>query len=134
MSSVAGLHVAIYNDGGVYKHWSLFIDGPTKAEQTILHIMGSSTNYRFEMRTSNARESASLLELIHLCDVSASKIDAIKNVAAEAPIFNQYPGYNCQDYVLELLSDLEKRGIIDGREAMYQRQKEVVKSKQEGLA
>lgn len=69
MSSIAGLRVAIYNDGGVYKHWSLFIDGPTDAEQTILHIMGSSTNYRFEMRHSNARKSTTLSELIYLCDV-----------------------------------------------------------------
>lgn len=48
MSSTAGLHVAIYNDGGVYKHWSLFINGLTDEEQTILHIVGSSTRYRFQ--------------------------------------------------------------------------------------
>lgn len=133
MSSTAGLHVAIYNDGGVYKHWSLFINGPTDAEQTILHIIGSSTRYRFQMRNSDSRKSASLSELIYLCDVSASKIDVIKEAAEKAPIHNQYPGYNCQDYVLELLDDLEAKRIIDGKEANYKKKKEVVKSKQEGL-
>ncbi|CAG8132709.1 unnamed protein product [Penicillium nalgiovense] len=74
MSSTAGIHVAIYNDGGVYKHWSLFVNGPTDAEQTVLHIMGSSTNYRFEMRASDARKSATLSELIYLCDVPIAKV------------------------------------------------------------
>ena len=45
MPSSAGIHVAIYDDGGIYKHWSLFIDGPGDSEKTILHIMGSSTKY-----------------------------------------------------------------------------------------
>lgn len=134
MSSTAGLHVAIYNDGGVYKHWSLFINGPTDAEQIILHVMGSSTRYRFEMRTSDARKSASLSELIHLCDVPVSKIGSIKDAAGKAPIHNQYPGYNCQDYVLELLDDLETKNVIDGKDAKYKNKKKVVKDKQEGLA
>lgn len=134
MSSTAGLYVAIYNDEGVYKHWRLFINGPTDAEQTILHIMGSSTNYRFEMRVSDARKSGTLSELIYLCDVPVSKVTIIKEVAKKAPIHNEFPGYNCQDYVLDLLDDLEGKRIIDGNDANYKKKKEVVKSKQEGLA
>lgn len=134
MSSTAGIHVAIYNDGGVYKHWSLFVNGPTDAEQTVLHIMGSSTNYRFEMRASDARKSATLSELIYLCDVPIAKVTSIKEAARQAPIHNEYPGYNCQDYVLDLLDDLEGKRIINGNDANYKKKKEVVKSRQEGLA
>lgn len=133
MSPTAKIYVAIYEDEGVYKHWNLFVDGPTDTEKTILQIMGSSTNYRFEMETSNARDIKNHSELIPLCDVPASKIGAIKEAAEQAPIHNGYPGYNCQDYVLELLDDLEERGIIDGRDAEYQKKKEIVRSKQEGL-
>ncbi|KUL81569.1 hypothetical protein ZTR_09937 [Talaromyces verruculosus] len=133
MPSTAGLHVAIYNDGGVYKHWSLFIDGPTDDEKVLLHIMGSSTRYRFEMRNSNARTSASLSELIHLCDVDVSKIGPIKAAAGNAVIHNEFAGYNCQDYVLELLDDLEEKNIIDGHDANYKRKKSMVKAKQEGF-
>lgn len=60
-------------------------------------------------------------------------MDAIKDAAQNAPIHNEYPGYNCQDYVLDLLDDLEEKGIIDKKDKKYQQKKEIVKSKQEGL-
>lgn len=134
MASTARLYVAIYDDGGVYKHWSLFINGPTDAEQIILHIMGSSTNYRFDMRESDARKSATLSELIYLCGVPTSKTPMIIEVAENAPIHNEFPGYNCQDYILELLDDLEGQRIINGNDSSYKKNKEVVKARQEGLA
>lgn len=136
MSTTAGLHVAIHeNDSGVYKHWSLFIDGPTDTEKIELNIKGSSTSYYFEMmESSNARESASLLELIHLYDADASTIGVIKDAGRNATIHNEYPGYNCQDYVLELLDELEAKGIIDGKDAKYRKNRKIVESKQEGLA
>ncbi|OJD25359.1 hypothetical protein ACJ73_03272 [Blastomyces percursus] len=134
MPPTVKLHVAIYNDGGVYKHWSLFVEGATDSEKFILHVMGSSTRYRFEMRNSNARESKTLAELVYLCDVPASQVDIIKDAANNTVIHNEYPGYNCQDYVLELLDDLEARGIIDGNNATYANNKANVKEKQEGLA
>ena len=74
-----------------------------------------------------------LYELIHLCGVPISNIAAIDEAAEQAPIHNQYPGYNCQDYVLELLDDLEERSLIDGEDEKYQRQKALVIGKQEGL-
>lgn len=133
MPSTSGLHVAIYDDGGVYKHWGLFIDGPTKSEKIILHIVGSSTRYRFDKRESNARESASLVEMVYLCDVYDSKIGPIKDAAEKATIHNEAPGYNCQDYILELLDDLEEKGIINCNDAKYKKNRENVESKQEGL-
>ena len=109
------------------------MDGPTNTDKIVLQIMGSSTNYRFDPITSDPRESDTLEELIHLCDVPVSKINAIKDTARNAPIHNEYPGYNCQDYVLDLLDDLEEKGIIDKKDKKYQQKKEIVKSKQEGL-
>ena len=95
--------------------------------------MGYSTNYHFEMRKSDARNSASLAELIEMCVVPASNIRAIKEAGRKTTIANEYPGYNCQDYVLDLLDVLEAKGIIDGDDENYQKKKELVKSKQEGL-
>ncbi|OJD09895.1 hypothetical protein ACJ73_10032 [Blastomyces percursus] len=134
MSSTFGLYVAIFDDGGVYKHRSLFIDGSTDAEKTILHVMGSSTRYRFDMRNSNAHKSATLSEMVHLCDVDKFKIGAIKDAAKNVVIHNEYSGYNCQDYVLDLLDDLEEKDIIDKNEVNYRHNKEAVRGKQEGLA
>lgn len=134
MSLHATLHVAIYKDGGIYKHWSLFVEGPTDEEKIILHIMGSSTRYWFEMRKSNARASSTIAELVTLCDVPVSKIGAIKEAARTAPIHNESPGYNCQDFVLDLLRDLEAKKIVDSKDMEYMKKKEILIEKQEGFA
>lgn len=60
-------------------------------------------------------------------------MDAIEEAAEQAPIHNEYPGYNCQDYILELLDDLEAKRIIDGKDVSYKKKKGVVQNKQEGL-
>lgn len=134
MSSTASLSVAIYNDEGVYKHWGLLIDGPTDAEKIILNAMGSSTRYYFEVTSLNARDPATLSELVYLCDVDASMIGRVVEAGKNAIIHNEFPGYNCQDYVLELLDDLEMKRIINGADMEYRKNKAVVQSKQEGLA
>ncbi|KAJ5804953.1 hypothetical protein N7474_010840 [Penicillium riverlandense] len=129
------LYVAIYcNDSGIYKHWALFVDGPTDEEKLVFNILGSSTQYRFEMEESNAFLDPTLIEVFPLCDVDSSKIDAIKDAAQNAVIHNESPGYNCQDYVLELLDDLEAKGIISRNDVEYAKNKQGVKDKQEGLA
>lgn len=69
-----------------------------------------------------------------MCDVPISKVAAIKETAKNATIHNEFPGYNCQDYVLELLDDLEGKKIINGNDANYKKKKELLISKQEGLA
>jgi hypothetical protein len=133
MPSTATLHVAIFNDESVYKHWAFFVDGPTNAQKIILNAMGSSTRYYFEMTNTNARDSKILSELVYLCDVDASEIGRIIEAGKNAIIHNEFPGYNCQDYVLELLNDLESKRIIDGADANYQKHKAAVQAKQEGL-
>lgn len=130
---IAGLYVAIYNDGGVFKHWSLFVDGPSAEEKVIFHIMGSSQRYRHESRQSNARQSASLLEMVPLCRIETSKLSDIEAAAQNTVIHNEAPGYNCQDYVLELLDTMEEEGIIDGSDKKYRKNKNAVRGKQEGF-
>nr|POE77834.1 hypothetical protein CFP56_09477 [Quercus suber] len=129
----AGLNVAIYNNGNMFKHWSLFVDGPSE-EKFLFHIMGSSTRYRYEKRQSDARASASLSEIVALCKIDTSKISAIEAAAQNAVIHNESAGYNCQDYVLELLEALENDHVIDSRDANYQKKKRTLASKVDGFA
>lgn len=129
----AKLQVAIYNDQGVYKHWSLFFDGPSDDEKIIFHIMGSQNRYRYEKRVSDPRQSSSLVELLSLCQVDTSSLGEIEELAGTAKIHNEFDGYNCQDYVLDLLKALENEGIIDKQDKNYRKQRGKLRSKQEGM-
>nr|POE61838.1 hypothetical protein CFP56_73142 [Quercus suber] len=131
----AELSVAVYdNDGSVFKHWTLFYDGPSDEEKFIFNIMGSSTRYRYEKRQSDARASATLLELVTICRVDVSKLSIIEDLAQTAEIHNEAPGYNCQDYVLELLDALENNDVINGQDKKYRKSRAILEAKVDGLA
>jgi hypothetical protein len=93
--------------------------------------MGSSIDYWFEMRHGNEHESKILSEMIYICEMEESKIKTTVKIAKNAVIHNEYPGYNCQDYVLEMLDTLEN-GVIDGSDENYKKKKEIVKSNRKG--
>ncbi|PWY94573.1 hypothetical protein BO94DRAFT_609984 [Aspergillus sclerotioniger CBS 115572] len=133
MSPLADIYVVIYQNNGLYNHWSLFIDGPTEEEKLLLHIEGRPQHFRFESKYSNAHKSAKVLEMIKMCRVAVSKTAEIEKIAEEQEVKNQYAGYNCQDYNIELLDRLEECGLIDRTDPDYKEKKELVKSKQKGL-
>ncbi|EEQ28166.1 hypothetical protein McanMca71_005865 [Microsporum canis] len=131
MASTIPLKVAIYDNPGI-KHWSLFIDAEEKPNKTIIHLLGARQRYFRDVRTpSDARNSASLIELCELCEVGPAKIEAIKNIAWDMPVRNENPDYSCQDFVLELLEGLEDEGIINAENNDYQMNMNVLKAKRE---
>ena len=134
MSSTVSIYVAIHDDGGVYKHWGIFIDEPQEAEKLLLHVKGSDGRFRYEPEMKDARRSRSLVELVYLCDVDVAKTSSIKTVASKVPVHNEIRGWNCQDYVLDLLDALEDGAIVNNQDAGYKKQKNLVRGKQEGLA
>ncbi|KAL2800112.1 hypothetical protein BJX66DRAFT_332257 [Aspergillus keveii] len=80
---------------------------------------------------SNARLLPDLIELMPLCDVYATKIEALKNIAYATLIRNDEADYSCQDYVLDVLGRLEEHGIIDPANEEYKRNKMAVVAKQQ---
>ena len=132
MRSTAKLFVAIYEERVGYKHWSLFFEGPTEAEKWIFHLMGSATRFRVKIRLSDAGKSQTLHELVHLCEVDTSKLDSIKAAARGLPIHNEELRYNCQDYVFELVENLERTGIITIETPGYEEMMIALKAKQDG--
>ncbi|KAJ5105242.1 hypothetical protein NUU61_002589 [Penicillium alfredii] len=126
-----GVFVSIHDDDGVYKHWAVFIDGIN--DKALLHVKGSDGRFRYEPETRDARRSKSLVELVHLCNVDVAKISEIKAVAGQVIVRNESRGWNCQDYVLELLEALEEKGLVGG-DVHYFEQKAYLEAQLEGLA
>ena len=134
MSSSVKLYVAIDDDGGIFKHWAFFIDGPQKEDKTVLQAMGSSGRFRFESKNSDARLYPSLVELFYICEIDIAKMEDVKAIAAGLPIRDNISGWNCQDYVIDLLKALENRGLIDKDDDGYQTRYSTLWHKQEGFA
>src|SRR5690349_10674970 len=111
-SSTIPLMVAIYDNPGI-KHWSLFLKAESNADKTIIHLLGGPRQryFRDVRAPSDACISNSLIELCFLCDIDASQIDAVKELAWVIPLRNeQCNDYNCQDFILDLLDRLEEEG------------------------
>ncbi|KAJ6187910.1 hypothetical protein N7519_002818 [Penicillium mononematosum] len=134
MSSTVSIYVAISISDGVYKHWGVFIDAPGEEDKFFLQVAGSDGRFRYEMETTDVRQSERLVELIHLYDVDVAKIDSIKTIASQVTVHNEIRGWNCQDYVLDLLEALEQEAIGNSKDAGYKTQKDFLQGKQEGLA
>ncbi|KAF3020005.1 hypothetical protein E8E15_007202 [Penicillium rubens] len=130
MASTVPLKVAIYENPGI-KHWSLFIDAADRDDKTTIQLLGAQQKYFCQVSArSDSSISNSLIELCSLCEIDASKIDTVKNIAWDTPVRNEESDYSCQDFVLEILDRLEEKGIIlNGRD--YQNNKEAVKAKRE---
>ncbi|KAK2734485.1 hypothetical protein FQN55_002655 [Onygenales sp. PD_40] len=131
MASTIPLKTAIYENPGI-KHWSLFIDAKEETHKTIIHLLGARQRYFLDVRTpSDARISNSLIELHPLCEIDATKIDDIRNIAWDTPVRNDKSDYSCQDFILEILERLEEEHIIAAEDGDYQRNKSALAAKRE---
>ncbi|OGM48782.1 hypothetical protein ABOM_003056 [Aspergillus bombycis] len=131
MAPTIPLSVAIYDNPGIM-HWSLYIEANNDADKTIIHVLGARQQYFPDIRTpSDARISNSLIELLPLCQIDATKIEILKNIAYATPIRNDLADWSCQDYVLDILDKLEDVLIIDAKDAGYVSNKEAVAAKRE---
>ncbi|KAJ5795720.1 uncharacterized protein N7518_004260 [Penicillium psychrosexuale] len=134
MSSTVSIYVAISVSEGVYKHWGVFIDAPQEEDKIFLQVAGSDGRFRYELEATDVRQSERLVELLFLYDMDVTEINSIQTVASQVTVHNEIRGWNCQDYVLDLLEALEKEGIVNGKDAGYKKQKDLLHGKQEGLA
>ncbi|CAI7615675.1 unnamed protein product [Penicillium viridicatum] len=101
---------------------------------TNTRVAGSDGRFRYELETRDVRRSEGLLELRPLYDMDVAEINSIKTVASQVTVHNEIRGWNCQDYVLDLLKALEKEEIVNSKDARYKKQKDLLYGKQEGLA
>ncbi|KAK9642445.1 hypothetical protein HCH54_007879 [Aspergillus fumigatus] len=131
--STIKVYVAISDDGGVYKHWALFLDEP-EADETLLNARGSDGRFRYETEKRDVRHDQSLVELVYLCSVDVAKANMIRDIARSIPVHNEISGWNCQDYVLDLLDELEVRRVMGSEDEVYRMQRTFIAGKQEGLA
>lgn len=132
--STIPLFLAITKSDGVFKHWGLFIDEENQKNKTVLQVKGSDGQFRYQPETKDVRTSPDLLELIYICNVDVTKATNIQKIASETAVHNDIGGWNCQDYVLDLMELLEEKRVLNGADGAYRMRMDYVRGIQEGLA
>ncbi|RJE21527.1 hypothetical protein PHISCL_06131 [Aspergillus sclerotialis] len=129
------IYVVIFPRDTPYKHWSLFVDGPS-ADMKVQHqIVGPNWNGYFEYKKADdLREGRYPFDLIFLCKVSVVHFDRINFIAENMPVCKYRREWDKQAYVLHLIEQLENDGLIDVppmQEDGYGRRVEYIRGRQE---
>jgi hypothetical protein len=114
----ARLFVAVYGDGQQDdQHWALYIENVTLVQAMSLR------RWSVNVRNSDPRDSGSYRDMIYLTDVRTRDVQDIEEIAHGLRL-NRFSGWNCQDFVMDLLEALEDEDIIDPNDNEYQQQKD----------
>ena len=105
------LFVAIYTPEDIlsYKHWALLIADDNKP--LILNVMGSEARFTFHEQATDPQDSVENRELIKVTTIHQNHIQFLRSCAAEMPL-SRYPGWNGQDYIIDLLKKARDEDII----------------------
>ena len=107
----------MYTDGPNYKHWALFINDSDNP--TILHIQGSAGNWRYEEKNHHDPEgSDKFYRMIKVGTIRKSQIDELIAAAESLPLQQMKSNWNCQNWVLDLISKID-RDLIDISDAAW---------------
>lgn len=107
--STVGLSIAIYTDEGFYRHWTLFID--EENNPTIHHVI-EPPNWRYKSKTvKHPRTSKKLEQLIPVGTIQQAQIDELKETAEALPT-QRIIDWNCQNWVLDLLTKLKEKNLL----------------------
>lgn len=94
-----------------YRHAVLLLTYPEN-QQSMFHIIGPPGEFKFvEVTGANPTQSAKLERNIPVANVSASiSREMIRDACARVKVRNDVPGWNCQNWVGEALTELVKIG------------------------
>jgi len=96
----------MYTDGPNFKHWALFIDD--EENPMILHIQGSAGNWRYEQRNHHdPRTSNRFHQMIKVGTIRKSQIQGLVASAMALEIKQTKSNSNCQNWVLDLIADID---------------------------
>jgi hypothetical protein len=106
------------------QHWALNISNQLQSLLTIQVL--SLATWRLDIITptsttpnNDPSHSPSYAGTIPLTHVKAFDLPRIEQLARQLEM-GRWPGWNCQDYVMDLLGALEKEGVIKERDGDYQ--------------
>lgn len=121
------LYVAMYqSQHGVYEHWALYLQHDLI--DTIYEVIGQLPDFRPNVLLKNPSATTRHKRNIFLYDISVADITEFENVLLTLTPANTPESWNCQNYVMDVLGELENKKVIDKDDAAYiEAKKELMK-------
>ncbi|CAG8970782.1 hypothetical protein HYALB_00001569 [Hymenoscyphus albidus] len=113
------IHVIRTRGGGpVFKHWALYIDdqvGPYTG--FICNIEGKRENYRYVCkRVEIPKSKGNYVDEYQVGYVDTNSLEKLKEFAEAKRIRNEDRFWGCEQWVWEILGELEVEGLLEHRE------------------
>ncbi|CAG8954611.1 hypothetical protein HYFRA_00004530 [Hymenoscyphus fraxineus] len=130
------IHVIRTHGGGpVFKHWALYIDDPVGPYTGfICNIEGKREDYRYVCkRVGIPKGNEGYVDEYQVGYVDTNSLERLKAFAAAKRIRNEDRFWGCQQWVWEVLGELEEEGLLEHREEFEERIAELEGVKGPGL-
>lgn len=123
--TMPSLYVAMYqSEHGVYEHWALYLQNNTT--DTVYEVVGELPNFKTNVLLKSPSATKRHKRSVFLCDINETDIALFETVLATLIPANSPEGWNCQNYVLDVIEELEEKKVINkGDEAYIEAKKQL---------
>lgn len=116
------LYVVFYRPRyGNYQHWALHLE--LDNEDYIFEVTGSHPNFKRNVVNDGPERSASFHSRLFLGEIQPGEVAMVQHIAAATKVDNDTVHWDCQDYVMDILEELENECIVDEDDDDYKKAK-----------
>lgn len=122
------LHVVLYRPRyGNYQHWGLYLED--EREPLIFEVTGEHPKFERNIVKARPENSRSFLQKVYIGVIRKADVKNVKQAAETVPVDNETVEWDCQDYVLDVLDNLEEEFILDCDDEDYRDAREILREK-----
>ncbi|OQE20147.1 hypothetical protein PENFLA_c017G09337 [Penicillium flavigenum] len=102
---------------GNFLHWALHIE--KGEEHHIIEVDGEHPQFKRNTFMENPKKSSTFLRQFFIAVLGEDDIERVKSAAQSVPVDNETVEWDCQDYVLEILDELQEDFVLDKDDEDY---------------
>lgn len=110
---------------GNYEHWALYLENGS--ETKIYEVVGETPNFTKNVLDSRPTATNRHKRSVLMATLNASDLPTFRQAIDNASPDNSTALWNCQDYVMEILENLEEECVLDDEDEDYVKAKKEVK-------
>ena len=111
---------------GNYEHWALYLENGS--EHTIYEVTGETPSFKTNVVNTEPKSTRRHKRNIFIADILPTDLPEFHEAVKIVKPDNSTVHWNCQDYVLEIIDQLEENMVVNKDDGEYQDAMKEVKS------